>query len=160
MAYSSNIVKTKRDGKVTLTDGAGNSYIADFAVGDFTWEHAKPELIVIYDRNTIRGARNGNDPQLTLSWTCHQRALTSSSADVLLDVCQGSRGATTLTSTGGTGFEPFMLSVIFEEDATSLGDASAYTATFAKCQLTASVTEGEPNSISISAVCLGGVTYA
>ena len=48
MAYSSAIVKTKRDGTVTLTDGAANSYIANFQVGDFSFEEVKPELIVSF----------------------------------------------------------------------------------------------------------------
>ena len=57
MAYSSNIAKTKRDGKVTLVDGAAATYIADFNVGDFTWESSNPALVVIRSRSSIVGAR-------------------------------------------------------------------------------------------------------
>ena len=74
MAYSSSIAKTKRDGSVSIITGTPATYVANFQVGDFTWEEVKPELIVIYDRASIVGARNGNDPTITGSFTCHLRA--------------------------------------------------------------------------------------
>ena len=159
MAYSSNIAKTKRDGKVTLEDGAGASYICDFNVGDFSWESTKPALTVIRSRNAIVGARNGDDPEITFSFTCHLRALTSATADALLDFIGGNMSGSALTSTGGNGYEPFMCTVKFLIDAKALGDSNDYMATFSKCQLTASVTEGDIDSIAISGVCLGGVAY-
>lgn len=159
MAYSSNIAKTKRDGKVTLEDGAGASYIANFNVGDFTWESTRPALLVIRDRNTIVGARSGDDPEITFSFTAHLRALTSSTADALLDFIGGTMAGSSLASTGPTGYEPFLCTVKFLIDAKSIGDTADYLATFSRCFLTASVTEGEPDSISISGVCLGGVAY-
>jgi hypothetical protein len=160
MAYSSNIVKTKRDGIVTLLDGAAATYIANFNVGDFTFESTKDDLIVIYDRNTIAGSRKGNQPQINFSFTCHLRAMTSSTADVLLDFISGNMAGSALTSTGGTGFEQYLCDVQFKIDATSIGDSSNYLATFSKCLLTATITEGEPDSIAISGVCLGGVAYS
>lgn len=159
MAYSSSIVKTKRDGEVTLIDGAANTYIANFQVGDFSFEEVKPELITIRDRATIVGARNGDDQESTLSFTCHLRALTDSGNDVLLDFVNGQLSGSALTSTGGVGYEPFMCTVRYIINATSLGDAKQYQANFLKCRLTASITEGDPDSISITGTCLGGVTY-
>jgi len=164
MAYSSNIVKTKRDGQVTLMDsGAANTLIADFSVGDFSVEMAKPELLVIRDRNTIRGARNGDDPLITFSFTVHMRAIHDTGNDTLLDFIGlgagvGSMGATTLTSSGGTGYEPFLIDVKFVDDATALGDGKAYTLKLLKCQLIASISEGEPNQIAINGTALGGIT--
>ena len=85
MAYSSNIVKTKRDGTITLIDsGATNTYVADFSVGDFSVEMAKSEMIIIRDRATIRGARNGDDPVITFSFTVHMRAITDGTNQALL----------------------------------------------------------------------------
>ena len=160
MAYSSAIVKTKRDGTVTLTDGAANSYIANFQVGDFSFEQVKPELITIYDRATIAGARNGNDSESTLSFTCHLRALTDSVNDALLDFVNGTLSGSALTSTGGLGFEPFMATVSYNINATALGDSKQYTAVFSKVRLSASVTEGDPDSIAITGTVLGGVAYS
>ena len=160
MAYSSAIVKTKRDGTVTLTDGAANSYIANFQVGDFSFEEVKPELIVIRDRATIAGARKGDDQESTLSFTCHLRALTDSGNDALLDFINGTLSGSALTSTGGLGYEPFMCTVAYNINATALGDSKQYTATFSKVELRASITEGDPDSISISGTVLGGIAYS
>tara|TARA_R110000824_G_scaffold200405_2_gene384390 strand:- start:23 stop:505 length:483 start_codon:yes stop_codon:yes gene_type:complete len=159
MAYSSNIAKTKRDGKVTLVDGAAATYIADFNVGDFTWESSNPALVVIRSRSSIVGARDGDDPEISFSFTCHLRALTSATADALLDFIGGNMAGSALTSTGGNGYEPFLCTIKFLIDAKSIGDSVDYLATFSKCQLTATMTEGEPSSIAISGVCLGGVAY-
>ena len=166
MAYSSNIVKTKRDGTITLKDsGASNTYVADFSVGDFSTELAKQELIIIRDRATIRGARNGDDPVITFSFTVHMRAITDGTNQALLDFiglgsAAGTSGATTLTSVGGNGYEPFLLDVSFVEDATALGDSAAYTLNLLKCQLIATISEGDPNQIAISGTALGGATVS
>lgn len=159
MAYSSSIVKTKRDGAVTLLDGAAATYIANFNVGDFSFEVSQPELIVIRDRATIVGARNGDDPTISLSFTCHLRAFHDAGNDALLDFVLGQLSGSVLTSTGGTGYEPFMCDVKYTIDATSLGDAKTYVATFSKCQLVASIAEGDPDSISLSGTCVGGVAF-
>lgn len=159
MAYSSNIVKTKRDGTVALLDGAATTYTADFQVGDFSFDVSKPELIVIRDRATIVGARNGDDPTVSLSFTCHLRALHDAGNDSLLDFVEGQLSGSLLTSSGGTGYEPFLCTVRYTIDATSLGDSKSYVATFSKVQIVASIAEGDPDSITISGTCLGGVAF-
>jgi len=159
MAYSSSIVKTKRDGLVTITDGSTN-YTVNFSVGDFSWEATKPELIIIRDRATIAGARSGDDPAISFSFTVHMRALHDGTNDALYDILTaGTLGATTLTNVGGTGYEPFFCDVIFDIDATALGDSKTYRITFNTCQLIGSVAEGDPNSLSVAGTCIGGLTY-
>lgn len=164
MAYSSSIVKTKRDGTITLKDsGSTNTYVANFSVGDFSVELVKPELIIIRDRATIVGARHGDDPTISFSFTVHMRAITDGTDQTLLDFIgfassDGTSGATTLTSVGGTGYEPFLLDVEFEEDATALGDGKTHKIILQKCQLIATITEGDPNQIAIAGTALGGLS--
>jgi len=160
MAYSSSIVKTKRDGTVRIISGDPTTYVANFAVGDFSFEQTKPDLLIIRDRATIVGARNGDDQPITFSFSAHLRAFHDAGNDALIDLVNGQLSGVVLTSSGGTGYEPFLCTVEFEMSATALGDAKTYKASFAKCQLVASVTEGDPSSISISGTCLGGVTYS
>ena len=162
MAYSSNIVKTKRDGMVTLKDGSAGpvSYIANFNVGDFSWEDSKPDLIVIRDRASIVGARLADNPEIAFSFSVHLRALTDSSNDTLLDFVNGTLSGASLTSVAVGGYEPFLCDVEFKMDATAtLSDTKSYIATFSKCRLILSLSEGDPSSISVSGTCLGGVAY-
>ena len=160
MAYSSNIVKTKRDGTVKIITGAPTTYIANFAVGDFTWTHAKPELLVIYDRATIAGARSGNDQTIEGSFTLHLRALHDNANEAVIDlIANGTLAGGAQASTGGSGYEPTMYTVEFTIDATSLGDSKTYVATFSKCQLNFSVTEGDTDSLAVTFTAVGGVAY-
>ena len=159
MAYSSNIVKTKRDGVVALIDGGATTYTANFQVGDFSFEVSRPEVIVSRDRATIVGARNGDDPTISLSFTCHLRAFHDAGNDAMLDFVLGQLSGSLLTSTGGTGYEPFLCTVRYTIDATSLGDSKTYVATFSKCQRIASISEGDPDSITLAGTCLGGVAF-
>lgn len=160
MAYSSSIAKTKRDGSVSIITGSPSTYVANFQVGDFSWEEIKPELIVIFDRATIVGARNGNDPTITGSFTCHLRALHDGANEAMLDlISTGSLSGVAQASTGGVGYEPFLCTITYTIDATALGDSKSYTATFGRCQMTASITEGDPDSIAVSFTSLGGVSY-
>ena len=163
MAYSSAIVKTKRDGTLAITTGTPDTYTANFSVGDFTWDNAggNSELLIIYDRATIAGARRGNDNTISGSFTVHLRALHDGSNDALLDLIRsGTLAGVAQASTGGTGYEPFMTTIVFTIDATALGDSKTYSSPFYRCQLNASVTEGDPDSLAVSFVCLGGVVYA
>ena len=160
MAYSSSIAKTKRDGEIEIISANPTTYVANFAVGDMSWEQTKPELILIYDRATIVGARDGNDNTITGSFTVLLRALHDAGNDALLDlIATGNLAGVAQTSTGGLGYEPKLYTVKYTIDATALGDSKTYIATFSKCQLLASITEGDPDNLAVGFTCLGGVVY-
>ena len=49
----STVVATRRDGTITLTDGAASSYTVSFEVGDFSYSEPKADRVVIRDRGAI-----------------------------------------------------------------------------------------------------------
>ena len=158
----SSVVATRRDGTITITDGAAASYIVSFEVGDFSFSEPNAERVVIRDRGAIVGLREGDDPVINFSFSVHMRSLTDSSADNLLDRLYN-RGAHagTLVSTGTAGFEQFLQTVEFKADTSGIS-GKTYTATFSKCLLEmGSFRESaDGDSIEVTGECYAGVAYA
>lgn len=160
----SSVVATRRDGKITITDGAASSYEVTFEVGDFSAAEPGADRVVIRDRGAIVGLRKGDDPVLTFSFSVHMRSLTDTTADNLMDRLynRGFHNGSPLTGTGGDGFEQFLQTVVFEADTSAVGSGKVYTATYSKCFMeVSSLSESaDGNTIEVSGECYGGVAYA
>jgi hypothetical protein len=159
----SNVVATRRDGTITITDGAASSYVVSFEVGDFSFSEPNADRVVIRDRGAIVGLRKGDDPVLSFSFSVHMRSLTDTTADNLLDrIYNRGFNSGSLTGTGGDGFEQFLQTVEFKADTSGIGSGKVYTATFSKCHLElSSMSESaDGDSLEISGECYGGVVYA
>lgn len=158
----STVVATRRDGTITIKDGASNAYVVSFEVGDFSFSEPKADRVVIRDRGAIVGLRKGDDPVISFSFSVHMRSLTDTTADNLIDNIYN-RGfhAGALTSTGTTGFEQFLETVEFVASTSAIG-GNSQKATFSKCLLEmGSMSESaDGNTIEITGECYGGVAYA
>ena len=156
------VVGTRRDGKITITDGAASSYEVTFEVGDFSASEPLADRVVIRDRGGIVGLRKGDDPVITFSFSAHMRSLTDTTADNLLDrIYNRGFNAGSLTSTGTPGFEQFLQTVVFECDTSALA-GKTYTASYDKCilEVTNLSESADGNTIEVSGECYGGVTYS
>ncbi len=83
----------------------------------------------------------------------------NAAAATLLDFIYKTNNQSGATSSGGTGFEPFLVDVEFQANMSSLSGSNTKV-TLTKCLLTASFAEGTPDSISISGEVYGTVTRA
>jgi len=157
------VVSTRRDGKITITDGAASSYEVSFEVGDFASAEPGADRVVVRDRGAIVGLRRGDDPVINISFSVHMRSLTDTTADNLMDRLYN-RGvhAGALTSTGGDGFEQFLQTVVFEVDTSAVGSGKTYTATYSKVYLEVSnlSESADGNTIEVTGEVYGGVAYA
>jgi hypothetical protein len=158
------VVGTRRDGTITITDGAAASYVVAFEVGDFSSSEPLADRVVIRDRGAIVGLREGDSPIITFSFSVHMRSLTDTTGDNLLDRIynRGFHNAVPLSSTGGDGFEQFLQSVEFKCDTSAVGSGKTYTATYSKCllEVTNLSESADGNTIEISGECYAGVAYA
>tara|TARA_A100001515_G_scaffold27312_1_gene20923 strand:- start:1061 stop:1561 length:501 start_codon:yes stop_codon:yes gene_type:complete len=161
---ASTVVKVRRDGTLKLQDGSGSPVTLeiDFEDGNFTANNLAEDAdrIVIRDRGTIVGLRKGDDQVGSLSFSVHMREFTNAGAATLLDFCNGSASGSTLTSTGGSGFEQFLCSVHMQVEGTNHGDNADGQATFSKVLLTADFSEGDPNVLNVQGEVYGGVTFS
>ena len=155
----STVVAVPRDGQITLTNGDATSYICSYEAGDLTYSEDLAERIVIYDRGTIVGLRSGNDAVPSVSFTVHFREFMNASANTLLDFIAETNFLSGASSTGGTGYEPYLVDLEFKADMTSLSGSNTKV-TMTKVLITASFSEGSPDSISCTGEVYGTITRA
>ena len=73
----STVVKVRRDGTLTLSDGTGTpvTYTVAYENGDVSFDGgSKADRIVIRDRGTIVGLRKGDDPVPSLRFAVPMRS--------------------------------------------------------------------------------------
>ncbi len=157
----SQVVKVRRDGTISIKDGAGSpiTYTVAYENGDFAATVDKAGRIVIRDRGTIVGLRKGDDPVQSLSFSVHLRALAITGTNAtLIDVIERTGAWAAATSTGGTGYEQFLVDVVMTIEGTDLGDSADHTATFSKVLLTWDMKEGDPDVINVKGEVYGTIT--
>lgn len=158
----SNVIKVRRDGTIAIADGGGfggaNVFTVNYENGDFSYDHSKADRIVIRDRGTIAGLRQGDDPVPTLSFSVHMREFLNSSALTIMDVIMRTGAAAAWTSSSPTGYEQFLVDVRLTTEGSDFGDSADGTVTFADVLLTYSFAEGDPNTINVTGEVYGSIT--
>ena len=155
MAISS-IVKTKRDGTLTLSDlAAAESLVVGFEAGDLSITIPGPGVTNILDRGQMPSPtpslRYADDAPMTATFTANLRDLSDAAYATLFEVIsQTGKVASTWVSTLGANAEVFAIDVGFVMEGTDHGDASDHSLTLPHCVMTGSISEGDPNSISLS----------
>ena len=156
----STTVKVRRAGTISIFDsGATNTYVVAYeGEGDFTFDNGaeQADRVVIRDRGSIVGLRKGDDPVGSLSFSVNMLEFTNATGDNLLGVLDDE---VSWTSTGGTGFEQYLLDVRITIEATDHGESADAHATFTKVLLTWDFSEGDPDTINVQGEVYGGITY-
>ena len=155
----STVVGVPRDGEITISNGSGGAYVTSYENGDFSYSEDRAERVIIYDRGSVAGLRSGNDAIPSFSFTVHFREFMNAAADTILDFVYQTNNSSGATSAGGTGFEPFLVDVVFKADMAALSGSNTKV-TMTKCLITASFSEGSPDSISLSGEVYGTITRA
>ena len=156
----STTVKVARDGQLTLRDNntpTANTFIVDYEAGDFSFSDDKTERIVIRDRGVIVGLRKGDESVASFSFTCFMRDFTDASGATIVDIIEKTGSAAAWVSTGGTGYEQYLLDVILTVEGTDHGDDADHTLTLEKCFLRWEFAESKDgNAITVTGECYGG----
>ena len=148
------IIKTKRDGKITLKDNAAaNTLEVAFEAGDLSITIPGPTIVSTLDRGAF-GAnpslRYGDDQPCTFSFTAFLRDMSDATDDTLEDLISGRNGATSSwVSTLGANSEVFTMTLEWAIDGTDHGGAD-HTVTLNHCVVTGSFSEGDPSTVSIT----------
>lgn len=154
----SSWVKTLGDGTITIKDGAALTYTVALEPGSFTLSQPKAATTTIYDRHTIAGERAGQQQIGTIGFAVHMREFTDGSSATLIDVVEKAGAWAAATSTGGTGYEEWMVDVWYTAEGTNLGDSADHVLKALKCKLQWDFAEGDPNVINVTGEVFGGVT--
>jgi len=159
---ASDVVKVARDGTLTLSDGTTPTALTfeiDFEDGDFSFSDDKTERIVIRDRSRIVGLRKGDDSVPSFSFSVYMRDFRDDADATIIDVIENTNGASSWVSTGGTGFEQYLLDLEIRVEGTSHGDSNDDVMTMTKCFLNWDFAEAkEGNKITVTGEVYGTVT--
>ena len=156
MAYST-VVKTKRDGLISICDDAGfagaNSFDVSAEPGDFSISAPKETRLNFLDRGRlVSSVRYGDDQPLTGSFSVYFRDATDSSAVTLMDILNktGVVASAPWVPTLGASSEVFTCDLRLTIEGTDHGDAGDSTITITDCSFDYSVAEGDPNTITVN----------
>ena len=157
MPYSS-IVKTKRDGTLQFEDNAAAHTLAvAFEAGDFSLNIPEEAVNLFLDRGSIGSPpaiRYGDDQPITGSFTAYLRDLSDATYATLEEILlqSGYVGSTWVSTMGATG-EVFTLTLRWTIEGTNHGDATDHVITLPYCHVSGSLSEGDPDMISINFTC-------
>tara|TARA_R110002074_G_scaffold347031_1_gene517371 strand:- start:23 stop:517 length:495 start_codon:yes stop_codon:yes gene_type:complete len=149
----STIVKTKRDGTIKFSDNAGaNTYTVAYEAGDLNISIPGPSVISPLDRGSLGSPpslRYSDDAPITGSLTAYLRDLGDAAFATLSEIItQTGHVASTWVSTMGADAEVFTLDL--EWTIAGPGAEADHVLTLPFCVVTGSLSEGDPDQISIS----------
>ena len=153
----SSIIKTKRDGTILIEDGTAITPLAitvSYEQGDLSVEIPGRTVNNFLDRGEfgeIPSLRWGDDQPITWSFTANLRDLTDDAAGTLMDIITDSGYVgSDWVSTLGANAEVKTFKLTFTIEGTDHGDAADHTLEMNHCVVTGSISEGDPDTISLS----------
>jgi hypothetical protein len=149
----STIVKTLQDGTLKISDNAGaNSYTISYESGDFSLDVPGIASQNFLDRGqfgSTPSVRNGDDQPMTGSFTFHQRDIGDATDVTTPEFFLNDLPAAWVGTLGANG-EHLLLTLLWTIEGTNHGDGADHTITCNFCRITGSLSEGYPNTGSIS----------
>ena len=151
----STIVKTKRDGTIQISDlGDANSYTVAYEAGDLSISIPGPAVISPLDRGQFGdppSLRYSDDQPITGTFTAYLRDLSDAAYTTLAEILtQTGDVGTNWTSSLGNNREVFALNLQWTIAGLVHGDSADHVLTLPFCVVTGSLSEGDPDQISIS----------
>lgn len=159
----SSVVKNFRDGLITLASGGGSpiTLTVQYENGDFSltgsnqgnYEHTK-----YLDRGELGSIRKTNRSFPTGSFTAQLTDISDATNNTLWDAVNKTGSFSAATSTLGANSDLWTLNITIQIEGTNFGDASDHTIVMNDCRCSIDVSEGDPDSFSISFEVLGSIT--
>ena len=152
--------KNFRDGTILIEDATGVplNYTVAYEAGDFSFDIGKDEIAVYMDRGAVASVRKTNQGLPTGSFSVHFRELTDGTNETLTDILDAAGSFSSAVSTLGANADVFTVKLTFTIEGTDHGDASDNSISFDDCYATWSMSEGDPNTTSVSWTCYGTTT--
>ena len=153
-------VKNFRDGSIQLKRGA-NTYTVAYEAGDFQLTEPRPDVSIVYDRGEIAGLRKTNMQPGSFSFSAHLRSVADAVDVTMIDFINKTGAASAFSTTGGTGYEPDLIDIVFTIEASNHEAAvEDNTLTITSVRALWDIAEGDPSTISVTGEIYGTVTRA
>jgi hypothetical protein len=159
----SSVVKNFRDGLITLASGGGSpiTLTVAYEAGDFSlsgsnqgnYEHTK-----YLDRGELGSIRKTNRSFPTGQFTAQLTDLADATNNTLWDAVNRTGSFAAAVSTLGANADLYTLNITLTIEGTQFGDATDHVLVMNDCRCSIDVSEGDPDSFSLSFEVLGAIT--
>jgi hypothetical protein len=162
MAQSTTI-KNFRDGTLTFTDNTGTplSMSIVYEAGDFSIDNLNEGLVettAYLDRGEFATLRKTNRVFPSFSFTAHMTDLSDATDKLLYDLARKTGAWASAVSTLGANADAMTYKLTWVCEGTNFGDTADHTLVMDSCRITISISEGDPNSFSVSGIVYGTIT--
>jgi hypothetical protein len=159
----STVIKNFRDGTLTFTDNTGTplSMPIVYEAGDFSIDNLNEGLVettAYLDRGEFATLRKTNRVFPSFSFTAHMTDLSDATDKLLYDLARKTGAWAGAVSTLGAAADAMTYKLTWACEGTNFGDTTDHTLVLNDCRVTVSLSEGDPNSFSVSGIVYGAIT--
>lgn len=160
---ASTIIKHFTDGSLTVKDGTGTPVTLSipFTMGDFALSglnQARRATNVYETRGQLVGLRKGAKSFPTGSFSAMIADYSDATNTTLIDFLNKQNSYSANASTTTALGDVYTVDFVFTVEGTDLGDAADHVITLEDCDCSMDISEGEPNSLSVSFTVYGAVS--
>ena len=162
----SSVIKNFRDGTLTFSDGTTPtplSLTVLYEAGDFSIDGLNEGLVdttAYLDRGEFASLRKTNRTFPTFQFTAHFTDLSDATNPTLYDLARKTGSFASAVSTLGSTADAMTYKLVFSVEGTNFGDATDHVLTLNDVRITVTVSEGDPDSYSISGTVYGVISAA
>lgn len=160
----STVIKNFRDGTILVEDGTTPTALAvtvQFETGDFSGEgfsESQHEVTAYTDRGDFASLRKTVQTYPSFSFSCHMSDLHDATDKLIWNIINKTGAFSAAKSTLGTSADVYTVDITLSIEGTNYGDTADHSLKLEDCRCTIGLSEGDPNSFSISGVCYGTIT--
>jgi hypothetical protein len=159
----SSVVKNYRDGLITLASGGGSpiTLTVQYENGDFSLTGSNQgnyDITKYLDRGDLGSVRKTARSFPTGSFSAHLTELSDATNLTLWDAVNRTGAFAAAVSTLGANADVYTLNIVLTIEGTQFGDATDHVLTVNDCRCSIDVSEGDPDSFSLSFEVLGTIT--
>jgi len=159
----STVIKNFRDGTLTFSDNTGTplTLAIQYEAGDFSIDNLNEGLVettAYLDRGEFATLRKTNRVFPSFSFTAHMTDLSDATDKLLYDLARKTGAWTAAVSTLGANADAMTYKLTWACEGTNFGDTADHTLVMDSCRITLSISEGDPNSFSVSGIVYGAIT--
>lgn len=160
---ASQIAKHFTDGTITLKDGTGTpvTLVVPFSMGDFSisgLNQARRATNVYETRGQLVSLRKGALSFPTGSFSAMIADYSDATNTTVLDFLNKAGSYSANDSTTEALGDVYTVDILLTVEGTDLGDAADHVITLEDCDCSMDISEGEPNSLSVSFTVYGTVS--
>ena len=160
---ASTVIKNLNDGLINVADGTGTPVTLDapFTTGDLAIAGLSEQFneVAKYEtRGTFNTARHTARVYPSGSVTFHIADYSDAADTTLIDFVMKQNSYSANISTLGANADVYTIDLTLTVEGTDHGDSADHTIVLTDCVVTLDMSEGDPNTGTISFECLGTVT--